>query len=87
MYENAIDCFTFLTIASVCMGIFRAKFLSETWSVLIQENCREKCAHGTDCVCEWIEGRLGNSSSQLEKYCGMENGNLDPSSTLLKRSL
>ena len=77
MYENAIDCFAFLTIASVCMGIFRAKFLSETWSVLIKENCVEKCTHGTDCVCEWIEGRLGNSSSQLEV---LWNGKWEPRS-------
>ena len=27
--KNAVDCFSFLTIASVCMGIFRAKFLTE----------------------------------------------------------
>ena len=77
MYENAVDCFAFLTIASVCMGIFRAKFLSETWSVLIKENCREKCTHGTDCVCEWIEGRLVNSSSQLEI---LWNGKWEPRS-------
>ena len=77
MYENAVDCFAFLTIASVCMGIFRAKFLSETWSVLIKENCREKCTHGTDCVCEWIEGRLVNSSSPLEI---LWNGKWEPRS-------
>ena len=39
IYENAVDAFSFLTIASVCMGIFRAKFLPETWSVLIKEKC------------------------------------------------
>ena len=37
IYENAVDAFSFLTIASVCMDIFRAKFLPETWSVLINE--------------------------------------------------
>ena len=66
IYENAIDSFSFLTIASVCMGIFRGKFLSETWSVLISENCVDNCNHGRDCVCEWIEGRLANASTPLE---------------------
>ena len=66
IYENAIDSFSFLTIASVCMGIFRGKFLSETWSVLINENCVEKCTHERDCVCEWIEARLVNASTPLE---------------------
>ena len=28
---NSIDPFSFLTIASVCLGIFRAKFLTEEW--------------------------------------------------------
>ena len=66
IYENAIDSFSFLTIASVCMGIFRGKFLTETWSVLIKENCVEDCKHEKDCVCTWIEGRIVDSSSPLE---------------------
>ena len=35
--SNSIDPFSFLTIASVCLGIFRAKFLKETWAVLTRE--------------------------------------------------
>ena len=31
VYENAVNPFAFLTIASVCMGIFRSKFLPEEW--------------------------------------------------------
>ena len=64
--KNAVDSFSFLTIASVCMGIFRAKFLTETWSVLIKDKCKEKCKHEKDCVCEWIEGRKLDASSPLE---------------------
>ena len=37
VYEHAVDAFSFLTIASVCLGIFRAKFLPECWSVLTEE--------------------------------------------------
>ena len=64
--KNAVDCFSFLTIASVCMGIFRAKFLTETWSVLIKDKCKENCKHDRNCVCEWIEGRKLDASSPLE---------------------
>ena len=65
MYENAVDSFSFLTITSVCMSIFRGKFLTETWSVLIKEKCVEKCPHDKDCVCEWIEGRVVNAYTPL----------------------
>ena len=66
IYEHAVDSFAFLTIASVCMGIFRGKFLTETWSVLIKEKCKEGCKHDKDCTCEWLEGRVVNSSTPLE---------------------
>ena len=64
--KNAVDSFSFLTIASVCMGIFRAKFLTETWTVLIKEKCEENCKYDRNCVCEWIEGRKLDASSPLE---------------------
>ena len=64
--EHAIDCFSFLTIASVCMGIFRGKFLKETWSVLIKEDSKHDCEHNKNCVCEWVEARKIDASSPLE---------------------
>ena len=83
IYENAVDAFSFLTIASVCMGIFRAKFLPETWSVLIKEKCVENCKHEKDCVCEWIEGRMVDSATPLEV---LWNGKWEPRSkfTIIK---
>ena len=38
IYQNAVDPFAFLTIASVCLGVFRSKFLEETWLVLTKED-------------------------------------------------
>ena len=64
--KHAIDCFSFLTIASVCMGIFRGKFLKETWSVLIKEDSKHDCKHDKNCVCEWVEARKIDASSPLE---------------------
>ena len=48
--KHAVDSFSFLTIASICMGIFRAKFLTETWSVLIKDKCNDNCKM-TEVVC------------------------------------
>ena len=83
IYENAVDAFSFLTIASVCMGIFRAKFLPETWSVLIKEKCVENCKYEKDCVCEWIEARMVDSATPLEV---LWNGKWEPRSkfTIIK---
>ena len=48
------------------MGIFRAKFFTETWTVLIKEKCEENCKHDRNCMCEWIEGRKLDARSPLE---------------------
>ena len=66
IYQNCVDSFSFLTIASVCMGIFRAKFLPETWTVLLKEKCKVDCTHGIDCNCEWTPARQIDASSPLE---------------------
>ena len=56
---KGIDPFSFLTIASVCMGIFRCKFLPEKWSVVLKENSVENCKHkDEDCGCLWSEARI-----------------------------
>ena len=56
---NSVDPFSFLTIASVCLGIFRAKFLKEEWSVLIKEKAslHPNCKHEWNCECEWLEDK------------------------------
>jgi len=57
--QKGIDPLSFLTIASVCMGIFRSKFLTETWSVLTKENASKNmdCKHEENCTCVWLQGR------------------------------
>ena len=35
--ENSVDPFSFLTIASVCIGIFRTKFLPVFWQILPED--------------------------------------------------
>ena len=68
IYQNAVDPFAFLTIASVCMGIFRSKFLEETWLVLTKEEADKNptCLHNNECVCDWIPARKINGFSELE---------------------
>ena len=68
IYENAVDPFSFLTIASVCMGVFRSKFLEETWMVLTKDEANKNptCVHNHECVCEWFPARKRNGFSELE---------------------
>ena len=47
--ENDVDPFSFLTIASVCLGIFRAKFLPEYWAVLTLDKADPSCNHECSC--------------------------------------
>lgn len=65
---HAVDPFAFLTIASVCLGIFRSKFLTETWAVLTEEEIKAHptCRHDWKCQCKWLEGRKLNGDSDLE---------------------
>ena len=63
---NAVDPFSYLTIASVCMGVYRSKFLKEDWSVLIEEEMKSECKHECSCQCNWLEGRRWSATSPLE---------------------
>ena len=66
--SNSVDPFSFLTIASVCLGIFRAKFLPEIWSVLTMEKAslHPQCKHEWNCQCEWLEGRKKTGDDDIE---------------------
>ena len=68
--NNFIDPFSFLTIASVCLGVFRAKFLPETWSVLTKEKAslHTQCKHQWNCVCEWLEARKLSGDAEMEVW-------------------
>ena len=66
--QNAVDPFSYLTIASVCMGVFRSKFLKEEWSVLLEERVQNGCKHEVTCECEWLTGRRWTATSPLEVF-------------------
>ena len=56
--DNPIDHFDYITIASLCMGTFRAKFLPEKWKILTKSKAQEVCSHNNwECLCKWNEGR------------------------------
>ena len=65
---NYIDPFSFITVASLCMGFYRNKFLSEEWSVLSRNNAVEMCSHEWECVCIWFKARKLNGDSELEVF-------------------
>jgi hypothetical protein len=66
--HNGIDCFKYVTIASLCMGVYRSKFLEETWSVNLAledgktvENVEAKFKNGVMKVHwqgEWLDENL-----------------------------
>lgn len=68
IFKKAVDPFSFLTIASVCMGVFRSKFLKESWAVLTEDEAKAhlNCNHDSDCNCTWLEGRKVDGFSDLE---------------------
>ena len=74
IYMHSVDPFAFLTIASVCMGVFRSKFLEETWLVLTKEEADKNpsCNHDTSCKCSWLSARKLNGFSELEVLINTE---------------
>jgi len=49
-----IDPFCFVSAASVAMGVFRSRFLQETWQYLQKEDEDISCPHDYDsCKCNW----------------------------------
>ena len=67
-YQNSLDPLSFLTIAPVCLGIFRSKFLPEKWKVLTEKEHLKNsdCFHEWNCKCQWLEARKKNATSPLE---------------------
>ena len=65
--DNPIDPFDYITIASLCMGTFRAKFLPEKWKILTKSNVREGCSHNNwECLCKWNEGGKLHGDAPIE---------------------
>ena len=51
-FKNRVDPFSFITFASVCMGIFRQLHLEETYQVQLKEDASNAAAD------DWLEGKL-----------------------------
>jgi G:T-mismatch repair DNA endonuclease (very short patch repair protein) len=64
--QKGVDPFNYITIASVCMGIFRTKFLNETWSVLLPQHADKFCNHQWNCTCKWSVGRKVAGDNPVE---------------------
>jgi hypothetical protein len=63
-----LDPFDYITIASLCMATFRAKFLPENWWVLLEENANPSCYHrSVRCGCMWTEACKPYAESSLKK--------------------
>lgn len=60
---NGLDPFQFITIASVCMRVFRYAFFDEEWDVLLAEEAASAEAQGRDPV--WAPAKLTNRGQFL----------------------
>lgn len=64
--ESGIDPFSFVSAASVCMGVFQARFLPETYKVNSKFALDENCSHDSDlCGCSWMKGEKSDADSPL----------------------
>ena len=60
--EHPVNPFDYVTIASLCMGTFRAKFLP-----LLKNNASNACSHKNwECQCQWNHARKLNGDASLE---------------------
>ena len=69
--HHCIDPLDYITIASLCMGTFHAKFLPEEWVVLYKKDAWDKCMHRIwDCKCPWVKARKLYGDAPIEVYMG-----------------
>ena len=65
--ETGIDPFSFVSAASVCMGVFQARFLPEIWKVLPKTNAFPNCSHDSErCKCPWLTSKKKDGDSPIE---------------------
>lgn len=77
---GGIDPFCFVSAASVCMGVFRARFLPEIHEVLLKKDANSQCVHDTDnCSCKWRKAEMKHADADLVL--------LDKTQTLDKREI
>ena len=65
-WDGCVDPFNYTTIASVCLGIFRSKFLPEQYSLLFESNALDVCSHKSDCQCPKVIGLKSNSEASMK---------------------
>ena len=67
--REGIDPFSYVTIASLCLGILRRKFLPEKRKILFKVNAQSNCMHShASCQCLWNEGRKLSEDHPLEVW-------------------
>ena len=65
--DSPIDPFDYISITSLCMGTFRAKFRPKKWKILTKSKAWEGCSHNNwECLCEWDEGHKLHGDAPIE---------------------
>ena len=69
--HHPINPFDYITITSLCMGTFCAKFLPEEWMVLYKKDAQDKCMHKIwECKCPWVKARKLHDDAPIKVYIG-----------------
>ncbi len=68
--QHPVDPFNYITIASLCMGIYRSKFLPEKWQALLRQNAIPGCGHEWECACRWTEARKLHGDAPVQVLTG-----------------
>ena len=45
IWQGGVDALQYLTIASMCMAIYRSKFIKEEWNIITQEELEQATAN------------------------------------------
>jgi len=65
--SSGIDPFAFVSAASVCMGVFQARFLPETWQLAPKNQLNPDCVHDRDkCSCSWLSATKLTADSEFQ---------------------
>ena len=72
-----IDPFAYISAASVCMGVFRNRFLSEKWQILTKNNSESDCSHDVDsCLCKWKSVWKKNTAQEIKEDVFLDDGKI-----------
>ena len=77
--HHGVDPFGLISTASVCMAVFRSKFLPEEWRGVLVQQANPSCPHDSRCDCPQFSARKLHGDAPIESWDGQNWKNVqDP---------